>query len=732
MKLQDLPTLGADADFQALEFDYTRPADLDGAAPVHHPVVVVGAGPVGLALAIDLAQRGLPVLLLDNDCRLSTGSRAICFAKRTLEVFDRLGCGAPMVAKGVSWSTGRVFFGERQVYRFDLLAEEGHERPAFINLQQYHVEGQLAARAAQLPNLQVRWKSRVVGLVQDADGATLSVETPDGRYDLRAGYVAACDGSRSALRRLLGQESRGQTFRDRFLIADVKIDGADPVPPAATPGAAAPALAGRPRVGADTPAERWFWFDPPFHPGQSVLLHKQADHVWRIDFQLGWDADPDEEKKPEHILPRVRALLGPDARFELVWASVYTFACQRMDAFRHGRVLFAGDAAHGVSPFGARGANSGVQDADNLGWKLAAVLRQGAPDALLDSYAREREMAADENILASTRSTDFITPKSPVSRMFRDAVLHLARDHGFARTLVNSGRLSLPTVLAGSALVTEDTEAFAGPLLPGAPAVDAPLDDGWLLRRLDGAGFAALVFGEGDAAEHSLRALAEADSALRKPGGPARPQPQPELLSLSHPHPHPHPQPQPQPSQSQSQSQSQSPSPSTSTSLRSLQVLRVPDTAAHATAWRRYDARPGTTYLLRPDQHIAARWRAPTADAVRDAVRRSLGHAPLPVPAPVLLPLPLGEGGGEGRARPAAAAPSDEPLSGSPHHLVTTPHLDAPDDFYQALIDAHQPLAPEESHAFNARLVLLLANHIGALPVLREALAAARAAAPAA
>ncbi len=696
MKLQDLPTLGADADFQALEFDYTRPAELDGAAPAHHPVVVVGAGPVGLALAIDLAQRGLPVLLLDNDCRLSTGSRAICFAKRTLEVFDRLGCGAPMVAKGVSWSTGRVFFGERQVYRFDLLAEEGHERPAFINLQQYHVEGQLAARAAQLPNLQVRWKSRVVGLAQDADGATLSVETPDGRYDLRAGYVAACDGSRSALRQLLGQESRGQTFRDRFLIADVKIDGADPVPPAGAPDAAAPALAGRPRVGADTPAERWFWFDPPFHPGQSVLLHKQADHVWRIDFQLGWDADPEEEKKPEHILPRVRALLGPDARFELVWASVYTFACQRMDAFRHGRVLFAGDAAHGVSPFGARGANSGVQDADNLGWKLAAVLQQGAPDALLDSYARERETAADENIRHSTRSTDFITPKSPVSRMFRDAVLHLARDHGFARTLVNSGRLSLPTVLAGSDLVTDDVDAardaFAGPLVPGAPAVDAPLDSGWLLRRLDGAGFAALVFGEGEAAERSLHALAEAGSALRMPGGSTPPQPQPQPPSL--------------------------------------RILSIPDTPAHATAWRRYDARPGTTYLLRPDQHIAARWRAPTADAVRDAVRRSLGHAPQPAPAPVLLPFPLGEGGGEGRARLDTAAPSDKPQRAGPAQLVTTPNLEAPDDFYQALIDAHQPLSTDESHALNARLVLLLANHIGALPVLREALAAARGATP--
>ena len=542
MKLAQLGSLGPHPDFQALQFDYERAADHDLASPASHPVVVVGAGPVGLALAIDIAQRGLPVLLLDNDDRLSTGSRAICFAKRTLEIFDRLGCGAPMVEKGVSWHTGRLFFGQEQVYAFDLLVEDGHERPAFINLQQYHVEGQLAVRAAQLPQLQIRWRSKVVGLAQDGFGATLTVETPDGRYDLRAAYVAACDGSRSTMRQLLGQESKGQTFRDRFLIADVKMS-------------------------APFPAERWFWFDPPFHPGQSVLLHKQADDVWRIDFQLGWDADPEAEKKPENIIPRVRALLGHDARFELVWASVYTFACQRMASFRHGRVFFAGDAAHGVSPFGARGANSGVQDADNLGWKLAAVLGGQAPDALLDSYGLEREAAADENILHSTRATDFITPKTEVSRLFRDAVLQLARQHAFARVLVNSGRLSTPTVLRHSPLVTPDTETFSGPACPGAAAPDAPLHaQGWLLQRTRHGRFTALVFGDAD----GQPSVVEADEHL--------------------------------------------------------QVLAIPHTAANAQAWERYDARPGTVYLLRPDQHVCARWRRPSADDIRAALDRSLAR----------------------------------------------------------------------------------------------------------
>lgn len=549
MRLRELPLLEKDPEFQSLEFDYVRPIDLGRSTPAECPIVVVGAGPVGLALAIDLAQRNLPVVVLDDDNRLSTGSRAICFAKRTLEIFDRLGCGQAMVDKGVSWRTGRVFFGEEQVYSFDLLPEEGHERPAFINLQQYYVEGLLANRAAQLPALDVRWRNTVVGVVQDATGVNLMVETPDGPYQLRAMYVAACDGARSSLRRLLGQESKGQVFRDRFLIADV-------------------------RMRASFPAERWFWFDPPFHPGRSVLLHKQPDDVWRIDFQLGWDADPDEERKPERILPRVRALLGRDVSFELVWASVYTFACLRMDSFRVGRVLFGGDAAHGVSPFGARGANSGVQDADNLGWKLAAVLRGEAPETLLDTYACEREAAADENILNSARATEFITPKSPVSRLFRDAVLLLARDFPFARALVNSGRLSTPTAHVSSPLVTPESELFAGRARLGAPAVDAPLASArWLLAALRTGGFAAIVFGDGAAADAAARAVEKAGA---------------------------------------------------------IATVRIGRSAETTLAWQRYDAKEGTTYLLRPDQHVVARWRKPTAEALVAARVRALGFGTRP------------------------------------------------------------------------------------------------------
>jgi 3-(3-hydroxy-phenyl)propionate hydroxylase len=525
--------------------DYRRCAEQSATAPVRHPVVVVGAGPVGLSLAIDLAQRGQRVLLLDNDDKLSTGSRAICFAKRTLEIWDRLGVGDPMCAKGVEWNVGKVFFKADQLYRFDLLPEPGHERPAFINLQQYYAEAYLAVRAAELPNIEIRWKNAVVGCTQSADGVSLEVDTPDGRYTVHADYVAACDGARSPLRALLGQESKGRIFRDRFLIADVKME-------------------------ADFPAERWFWFDPPFHPNQSVLLHRQPDGVWRIDFQLGWDADPEVERKPENIKPRVdammRAAIGREVPYELEWASVYTFACLRMDRFMHGRVIFAGDSAHGVSPFGARGANSGVQDADNLAWKLDLVLRGTAPRALLDSYGPEREYAADENILNSTRATDFITPKSPISRLFRDATLDLARAHPFARRIVNSGRLSVPATLYDSPLNTPDRDAFDSAMVPGAPAVDAPLGDGtWLLRQVAGNGFTALVF-DGDAAAVTAG----------------------------------------------------------STGLVPIAVVKLP---ASGMAAKRYDAKPGTVYLLRPDQHVCARWRSPTSDDVGAALRHALALA---------------------------------------------------------------------------------------------------------
>lgn len=552
------------------------------AAPVH-PVVVIGAGPVGLVSAIDLARQGIPVVVVDDDDMLSVGSRAICFAKRTLDILDRIGCGQRMVDKGVGWNRGKVFLRDQAIYEFDLLPEAGHARPAFINLQQYYLEGYLLEEASQYPQIELRWKSKVSGITHQGDHEALTVNTPAGSYTLKTRYVVGADGSRSPLRKMMGLESVGHTFRDRFLIADVKME-------------------------APFPAERWFWFDPPFHPNQSVLLHRQPDDVWRIDFQLGWDADPVLEKTPERVIPRVQALLGKDVKFSLEWVSVYTFSCVRMDRFRHGRVLFVGDAAHCVSPFGARGANSGVQDAENLAWKLAYVLQGKAPESLLDSYASEREVAADENLLNSTRATDFITPKSAVSKCFRDAVLALAREHDFARRLVNSGRLSLPATLHGSPLNTPASAPFSGAMQAGAPCTDAPVltstGPGWLLPQL-GDQFVALMFAApaelSEAQRQALQSLCEGSVPLR-------------LLFVS--------------------SAGATAEDRAALSALGQDARQVQD--IDGLAAQRYDAQPQTCYLIRPDQHICAAWREVDAAALAEALLRATGHRQGALVAPVL------------------------------------------------------------------------------------------------
>ncbi|MFN7288148.1 MAG: FAD-dependent oxidoreductase [Burkholderiales bacterium] len=565
-----------------IPFPYQRSADQDALQPVRHPVVVIGAGPVGLCTAIDLAQRGTPVVVLDDDTTVSTGSRAVCYAKRSLEILDRLGCADPVVARGVSWNRGRVFLREGEIYHFDLLPEAGHERPAFVNLQQYHLEDILVQRARTLPALDLRWAHRVTEVQQGPESVMIGIDTPEGSYRLECDWLVACDGARSPTRRMMGLESRGQVFHDRFLIADVLMK-------------------------ADYPTERWFWFDPPFHPGQSVLLHRQADNVWRVDFQLGWDADPELERQPERVLPRLRAMMG-DRDFELVWTSVYTFQCRRMERFRHGHVLFAGDSAHQVSPFGARGANSGIQDADALAWRLAAVVNRQASQAVLDHWALEREVAADENILNSTRSTDFITPKSAAAKALRDATLELAATQPFARRLVNSGRLSVPTVLETSPANTPDPPA-AGPcaapsMRPGAPSDEAPLSDArgqptWWLRALSGEGFALLVFDEDGTqpGAAALQAMARRLSDLGLPELRVH-----RIVSADQP-------------------------------LNEAHGQALPG-GLLAGLWQdtrgllreRCAARSGTVVLLRPDQHVCARWRSLDPEAIARALERALGR----------------------------------------------------------------------------------------------------------
>ncbi|WP_332672584.1 FAD-dependent oxidoreductase [Aromatoleum sp.] len=555
--------------YQYPKFEYVRPPELVDQRDGHYPVIIVGAGPVGLTTAIDLAQEGQQVLLLDNDDTVSIGSRGVCYAKRALEVLDRVGCGDEMVQKGVSWNVGRTFFHEEEVFNFNLCPQPDHLRPGMINLQQYYLEDYLVKRARELPNLEIRFKNNVIAVTRGDDRATLRVETPDGAYTLTTDWLVVADGARSPIRHMLGLDVEGKIFMDRFLIADVVMK-------------------------VEYPAERWFWFDPPFHPNQSVLLHRQADNVWRIDFQLGWDADPEEEKKPENVIPRIEAMLAARGKdnlpFELEWVSVYTFQCRRMNRFNHGRVLFVGDAAHQVSPFGARGANSGIQDADNLVWKLKLVIDGKAPATLLDTYTEERGFAADENILNSTRSTDFITPKSAVSKTFRNAVLSLAGHYPFARALVNSGRLSVPSFLTDSRLNTPDADEFAGDMVPGAPMDDAPVATArgqkWLLHAV-GNRFQVLYAIEDAAALDAptvaaLRTLQDSPLAIEPIVVAARGSAPAGLKTLI-------------------------------------------DTKSRI--GERYDLRPGTVYLVRPDQHVAARWRELDPVKVRAAVARATCNA---------------------------------------------------------------------------------------------------------
>jgi 3-(3-hydroxy-phenyl)propionate hydroxylase len=516
-------------------------AETDVAADRTSDVAIVGGGPVGLTLALDLGRHGHKVALLNRLNFIPAGSKAICFAKRTLDIWDRLGIGQAIVDRGVGWNVGRVFWGDRKdpLFSFDAQKHDRQRRPAFVNLPQYLVEEILVDALSELPNVSLLWAHDVLAVEQDAAGVTVEIATPGGLCRHRARWLAACDGARSPVRHMLGLDFPGRVFEDHFLITDIEV--AD-----------------------DRPAERWFWFDPPFNPGQSALCHKQPGRVWRLDFQLGREIDRDCWSRPERIDQLVRAMLGPDCAFRQVWSSIYSFQCRRMERFVHDRVLFAGDSAHLVSPFGARGCNGGVADANNLGWKLDLVLRGAAPHGLLESYNDEATVTADANILASSRSTDFMTPKSGMSRVLRDAVLQLAVDHPCARPMVDSGRLSAAVAYPVSRLSTPDeTGSHWRGVAPGSAAIDAPTAGGWLLERIGGGTFTLLSF------QCDLPA---------------------ELSDLRH-----------------------------------VRLEDLGDPAGRVTA--RYDLSPGSAYLFRPDQYVAARWRAPCAVGIEAALDRARGAA---------------------------------------------------------------------------------------------------------
>lgn len=417
------------------EYPFVTPPELAGAPARRYPVVIVGAGLAGLSAACEFALQGIAAVLIDEDSTVGVrgaASRGICYAQKSLEIFERLGLYERIRRKGVQWSVGRTMAGADEVYSFDLATQNAHNasvQPPFINIQQFYIEWFLVERIGALANAQcaveLRWQSRALSCSQDADGVQLRVGTPQGEYTLRGDYLIDASGLHSAIRDGFGLPTRVAKGVDRWCIADVRFKQAPP-------------------------AERWTWIEAPFNDNRAVWQHLMADRVWRLDFQMEAGADMERIAQAEVVAQRLQRQFGPDVQYELVWVGPYGYRTLLMDDFRCGRVFFAGDVAHAMSPFGARGGNSAIQDGNNLAWKLALVLQGRAGAGLLQSYGVERRQGAQENIRCTSRTTRYLAPPSALEKIFRDATLTLARRYPFARAFVNTGRMSCPSVYTAS------------------------------------------------------------------------------------------------------------------------------------------------------------------------------------------------------------------------------------------------------------------------------------------
>ena len=406
------------------EFPFQAPPELKTGDVPLHPIVIVGGGITGLTLACCLARLGQKAILLDEDNTVGVkgaSSRGICYTQKSLEIFHRLGIYDAIAAKGTRWSVGRTFAGEDEVYSFDLSQQANFNlstQPPFINIQQFYIEGFLAERTLQLGHVDLRWQSRVTAFTQNDAFATLSIATPEGSYAVKALHVIDASGAHTPLRAWCGASVTAKKGDDRWCIADVRFSKKPPV-------------------------ERHTWVEAPFNENRAVWQHLMADDVWRIDYQMAPNSDPAEVSREEVVRERLTRQFGPDTEVEIVWVGPYAYRSECIDRMRHGRVFFMGDAAKVVSPFGARGGNTGVADADNLAWKLAAVLRGQASERLLTSYHEERHEAATENVRVTNRTARFLRPADGIERVFRNATIALAKRFPFARPLVNTGRMAV-------------------------------------------------------------------------------------------------------------------------------------------------------------------------------------------------------------------------------------------------------------------------------------------------
>ena len=540
-----------------------------GGEPKRHPVVVVGGGPVGYCTALGLASHGVPVVLVEADDSVCFGSRAICISRRSLEIVERLGALDGFLRDGLPWTGGRSFYRDTEVLHFTMPTDANQKLPPMVNLAQYSIEQHLLDAAQARPDLiDIRWQTRVTGIERRADGARLTLAAADGEYPLLADWVVAADGGRSFLREALGLQLKGTSYEGRYVIVDILLDS-------------------------QRPTERLAYFDPPCNPGSTVLVHKQPNNVWRIDYQLRDGEDPDAAILPENVMPRVASLLdmmGERGEWKPIWMGIYKANALTLESYRHGRVLFAGDAAHLVPIFGVRGANSGIDDADNLAWKLAFVVKGLASDRLLDTYSEERVAAAHENLSYGTKSTEFMAPPSFAFDLMRKAVLSLAVRHPEVRSLINPRQTSAISYL-GTRLNAAPRQgaAFAAGPAPGAVLAECPvtLGDGGESREghvtdLLGPRFTLLYFCDGDVPA----ALVDLERKLGGDGVPLK------TVALSR------------------------------TAAPNGDAARARDHTGRL--FPMYDAVSGTSYLVRPDGHVLGRWKHTDATAVAAAIHHAL------------------------------------------------------------------------------------------------------------
>jgi 3-(3-hydroxy-phenyl)propionate hydroxylase len=555
--------------FDARRYPLTLPALADGVDPRRHGVAIVGGGPIGLTLALALANHGIASVVLEADDTVCLGSRATCISRRSLEIFAQLHVDQPFVTKGLPWTGGRSFYRDTEVFRLKMPHDENQKFPPMINLQQCYTEQFLVdAVEARRDLIEVRWNTQVVDARVHDDGVTLQIRTEQQPYAIEAEWVVACDGARGAIRQALGLKFEGTQYEGRYVIVDIELKS-------------------------DYPTERRAWFDPPSNPGSTLLMHKQPDNIWRMDYQLRDDEDADEAVKPENVIPRVAShlkMIGERDDWRPVWISMYKANALTLPGYRQGRVLFAGDAAHLVPIFGVRGLNSGIDDAFNLGWKLAFVIQGRASDGLLDTYSDERVFAARENLRYAKRSTEFMAPPSHAFELMRRAVLSLAPTHAWVRPLIDPRQTSA-IAFPDSRLncFAQRSQAFdAGPrpgeILPECPVTicTGPADGAGFCTDLLGPHFTALYFTEAGEVPTDLAAVCERLETETLP------------FSLK---------------------------------TISQRAATRAGTAAHDHTGRlfpTYGAKPGTLYLVRPDGHVMARWREANTEELAAAVHGAL------------------------------------------------------------------------------------------------------------